>query len=51
MLFRSWALFKDVKYAEEEQIVIGGFNLKFHSIEQVEGGSRRNSFLDMVNVA
>ena len=28
-----WALFKDVKYAKEEQIVIGGFNLKFHSIE------------------
>ena len=46
-----WALFKDVEYAEDEQIVIWGSNVKFHSIERVEGGPRRNSSSDMVNAA
>ena len=48
---RPWALFKDVEYAEEEQIVIGGSNMKFHKTEWVEGGLRRNSSSDMVNAA
>ena len=44
-------MFKDIEYVEEEQIVIGGSNMKFHNIERVEGGPRRNSSSDMVNAA
>ena len=46
---RPWALFKDIEYAEEERIVIGGSKSELHSIERVEGGPRRNSSSDMVN--
>ena len=44
-------MFKDDEYAEEEQIVNGGSNLKFHGMEREEGDPRRNSSSNMVNAA